>query len=187
MSSNVWMEPKTEGFEATALAHIDSVYRFALHMTENENAAKTLVQSTYVKARKLFDGFLGEDGVKAWLLAILSNTLMSTNHHDKEGAQMSCLPGEEEPGMASSGSADRGDLGNLLDDEIADAIYGLPVGCRAVVLLADVEGFSYEEIAGITGHPAGTVMSGLCRARKLLRSRLQNRRAQNVEAAATDS
>jgi len=180
MSINTRLESKTERFETEALEHVDSVYRFALCMTKNESDAQDLVQDTYLRAYRFFDKFEEGTNCRAWLLRILKNTFINSIRRERRQPQMIHLPEMEENGMELRSNGDPEDevFGDLLDDDVAAAMDGLPLAYRSVVLLADVEGFSYREIADIIGCPIGTVMSRLSRGRSLLRKRLQSYAAQ---------
>ena len=169
------IEAKTEKFEA-ALEHLNSLYRFALYMAENESDAQDLVQDTYLRAYRFFDKFEEGTNCKAWLLTILRNTFINTLRSGKKYPHMVHLSKMEEYGMELSADADPEDIifGDMFDDDVTAAMDSLPIGYRAAVLLADMEGLSYKEIADIVGCPIGTVMSRLFRGRKLLRRKLQN-------------
>ncbi len=173
-------KPKTDGFEAVALAHMDSLYRYALRMSRNETDAEDLVQDTYLRAYRFFDKFEEGTNCKAWLLTILKNTFINTIRHDKKYQQMIHLPEMEEHGVELLTDADpEGEIfGNLLDDDITAAMNELPAGYRTTVLLADMEGLSYREVADKMDCPVGTVMSRLHRGRRLLKKRLQDYAAQ---------
>jgi len=187
MSINADAKSRTEEFEATALAHMDSIYRFALCMAENENDAQDLVQDTYLKAYKFFDKFKEGTNCKAWLLTILKNTFINNIRHDRRHPQTVRLSEMEEHGIELSTDADTGDkvFGDLFDDDVTAAMNSIPDVYRTVVLLADAEGLSYKEIADIVGCPIGTVMSRLNRGRRLLRKKLQNYAAQYGYTAST--
>ena len=169
-------ESKNERFETVALEHMDSLYRFALCMAENESDARDLVQDTYLRAYRFFDKFQEGTNCKAWLITILKNTFINTIRRDKRHPHMVHLSEMEERGMDLSVEHDPEDwvFGELFDDDLSAAIDSLPGIYRTVVLLADVEGLSYKEISGIVGCPIGTVMSRLCRGRRLLKRRLRS-------------
>ena len=167
---------KSKQFEAVALAHIDSVYRFALYMSKNKSNAEDLVQDTYLKAYRFFDKFEAGTNCKAWLLTILRNTFINTIYRDSGHPQTIYLPEMEEHGRELLADSDtEGEVfKNLLDDDITAAINILPAEYKTAILLADIEGLSYKEIADIMDCPIGTVMSRLHRGRRLLRERLYN-------------
>ncbi|MFC1715976.1 sigma-70 family RNA polymerase sigma factor [Candidatus Poribacteria bacterium] len=172
-AETIW---KTNRFQEEALPHMDSVYRCALYMTKNESDAKDLVQETYFRAYKFFSNFREGTDCKAWLITILRNTFINTIHRERKHPQMIYLSEINEHEIGLSGDADPEDtiFGNLFDDDVAAAMDSLPVKYRTAVLLADIEGFSYREIADRVNCPIGTVMSRLGRGRRLLKKRLQN-------------
>lgn len=175
-------ELRNERFGVLALAYIDSLYRFALYMTEDESDAQLLVQNTYLEAYRMFDKLQEDSDCKAWLLSILNGKLMNTVHRD--GIYLEVIPplGTTEP-LTDSAHGDMS-VGYPLDNDVAAAIRQLPIGYRAAVLLADMEGFSYKEIAGIVGRSIETVMSRVCRGRRMLDNRLRNWDAQEIAEAA---
>ena len=179
-------KPKTDGFEAVALAHIDSLYRYALHMSRNETDAEDLVQDTYLRAYRFFDRFETGTNCKAWLLTILKNTYINTLRRDKRHRQMVSLSEMAESGIELLADGDPEDeiFGDMLDDDVTAAIDELPDGYRTAVLLADMQGLSYKEVADRMDCPVGTVMSRLHRGRRLLRERLGDYVAQYGYAAA---
>jgi RNA polymerase sigma-70 factor (ECF subfamily) len=174
---------ETNKFQVVAHAHIDSVYRFALYMAGDESDAQNLVQNTYLKAYKSFDRFEEGTNCKAWLLAILNNTFMNTIHRDRIHLQAVHPPEIEECGSEPADNADpQNEIPTApLHNDVAAAISELPIRYRAVVLLADMEGLSYKEIANIVGCPARTVMSRLCEGRKLLRRKLRENGVKRCE------
>ena len=167
---------RDERFEADALIHMDSVYRSALYMAGNESDAQDLVQDTYLRAYKFFDKFEEGTNCKAWLLKILRNTFINTIRHSSRQLKVVHLADMEDRGLelSSNVNAEDGISGNLLDDEIVDAMNELPLEYRTAVLLADIEMLPYKEIADIISCPIGTVMSRLHRGRKLLKKSLGN-------------
>ncbi|MFC1718758.1 sigma-70 family RNA polymerase sigma factor [Candidatus Poribacteria bacterium] len=171
---------KTDTFEKVALAHMDSLYRSALYMARNENDAQDLVQDTYLRAYKFFDKFKEGTNCRAWLLRILRNTFVNTIRRDKRRPQIIHLPEMMDHGVELPADTDPEDwvFGDLFDDDMTAAISELPEEYRTAVLLADVEGLSYKEIADVMDCPTGTVMSRLHRGRGLLREKLQGYAAQ---------
>ena len=167
-------------FENEALTHLDRLYSAALRMTRNPADAEDLVQETYAKALRGRDSFKPGTNMKAWLYRILTNTYINSYRKAARSPQMS---GEEEvtdrqlaraASHDSQGlrSAEMEALDNTPDAAVAEAMAGLAENYRLVVYLSDVEGFSYKEIATITGTPIGTVMSRLNRGRAQLRKSL---------------
>lgn len=168
MYSNSEASVKTDTFETAALAHIDSVYRLALYMAGNEDDAQNLVRNTYLKAYKSFSRFEAETICKAWLLGILNNTLVSPAHDYGRNRRTISLPERKNSIARLPGNTNDEVHRYSFGDEVIAAMNELPVQYRVVVLLADVEGLPYKEIASVIGCSRETVMSGLCKGRRLL-------------------
>jgi len=171
----------SDEFEAEALRHLDALYRTALRMTRSEADAEDLVQETYIRAFRFKDQFTLGTNMKAWLFRILTNTFINTYRRRKTQPEFTELEGVDEFSLykrmsdlkTSSGARNPETefLDGLVDSEVKDALGDLPEKFRQVVLL-DVEGFSYKEIAEMLDIPIGTVMSRLHRGRKFLQKRL---------------
>jgi len=167
-------------FEADALAFLDQLYAAALRMTRNPSDAEDVVQETYAKAYASFHQFTPGTNLKAWLYRILTNTYINTYRKKQREPQISDSENVEDWQIAraeshtSSGlkSAETVALENLPDSDVKEALQALAPDFRLAVFLADVEGFSYQEIAEIMGTPIGTVMSRLNRGRTQLRKLL---------------
>jgi RNA polymerase sigma-70 factor (ECF subfamily) len=168
-------------FEAVALEHFDALYNTALRMTRNPSSAQDLVQETYLKAYRFFDRFEPGTNLKAWLFTILRNTYI--NAYRKTVRQQPQVDFEHvQLFYADTSSAsewqDRSSteemLRHVVQDDVKRALDELPEEYRLVVLLADLEDFSYKEIAAIVDCPVGTVMSRLFRGRRLLRQSLKD-------------
>lgn len=157
---------------------MDLLYNFALRTTGNPDDARDLLQETYLKAYRFWDKYEKGTNIRAWLFRIMKNSYI--NRYRKE---------TREPGMVDYGdvenfydsiraeSTDSNDLqqklfGNLLGDEVTQALQSLPGDFRTVAILADIEGLSYEEIADFLNCPIGTVRSRLHRGRKMLQTLL---------------
>jgi RNA polymerase sigma-70 factor (ECF subfamily) len=168
-------------FEAEALPLLSGMYSAAYRLTRNAADAEDLVQETFLRAYRGFHQFQQGTNLKAWLYRILMNTFI--NSYRKRQREPQTVSDEEIADwylyskMAESGlepSAETSVIESLPDEEVQEALSSLPEQFRIAVLLADVEGFSYKEIAEITDVPIGTVMSRLHRGRKALEKRLWN-------------
>ena len=172
-------EQRAERFERDALAFVDPLYGAALRLTRNPTDAEDLVQETYAKAFAAFHQFKPGTNLKAWLYRILTNTFInsyrkaqrqpSVSGDDIEDWQLARAAEHESTGLKS---AEMSALEAMPDTAVSEALASLTPEFRAVVLLSDVEGFAYKEIAEIMGTPIGTVMSRLNRARAALRVKL---------------
>ena len=173
-------EQRHARFESEALPYLDQLYAAALRMTRNPADAEDVVQETFAKAYGSFHQFTPGTNLKAWLYRILTNTYI--NSYRKKQRQPQIADGEniEDWQLAraeshtSSGlkSAETVALERLPDSDVKEALQQLAPDFRLAVFLADVEGFSYKEIAEIMGTPIGTVMSRLNRGRNQLRDLL---------------
>ena len=164
---------KLARFEQVILPHLDAAYNLARWLTRNEDDAKDIAQEAYLRAFKFFDSFRGVDG-RAWLLTIVRNTcytwLQQNRAHELTMFDEEIHSADSEtsnPATLVLQSADQQILRQALDE--------LPVEFREVVVLRDLEDFSYKEIAEIANIPAGTVMSRLARARERLKQLLCKR------------
>jgi RNA polymerase sigma-70 factor, ECF subfamily len=169
-------------FSELAMEHMPSLYSAAMRMTRNKADAEDLVQETYLKAYRGFGGFTEGTNLKAWLYRILTNTFINRYRSQKRRPDETDL-GEVEDfylyrrlGGLEEARASRSAEDELLelftDTEVKEALESLPEQFRIAVLLADVEGFSYKEIAEILDIPIGTVMSRLHRGRSRLQKAL---------------
>ncbi len=170
---------RTKRFERDALQYMNQLYAAAMRYTKNPEDAQDLVQDTYIKAYNSFHQFEPGPNLKAWLYRVLTTTFINTYRKDQRRPQTSDSELEDwQIAEASSHTSDQGKstedvvLENLPDSDIKNALAEIPEEFRMAVYLADVEGFSYKEIAEIVGVPAGTVMSRLHRGRKQLREKL---------------
>ena len=167
-------------FEAEILDHIDAMYGTAMRLTRNEANAEDLVQDTVVKAVRARHQYRAGTNLKAWLLRILTNTFI--NRHRRGGLERSVLDGPSAKPLAAGWMSaasmramrepEKNALQPLLAAELQRALDDLPENYRCVILLSDVEGLSYKEIAEAIDCPVGTVMSRLHRARKALQAAL---------------
>jgi RNA polymerase sigma-70 factor (ECF subfamily) len=167
-------------FEEQALPFMDQLYAAAMRMTRNPADAGDLVQETYAKAFQAFRQFQQGTNLKAWLYRIQTNTFINTYRKKQRDPYQSSID-ELEEWQLSSGesatsnvtrSAEAEAIDHLPDSAVKDALQSIPEDFRLAVYFADVEGFSYQEIADIMKTPVGTVMSRLHRGRRLLRERL---------------
>jgi RNA polymerase sigma-70 factor (ECF subfamily) len=169
-------------FADQAMEHMPSLYTAALRMTRNPADAEDLVQETYLRAYRGYGGFQEGTNLKAWLYRILTNTFINRYRAKKRRPDETDLDDVEDfylyrrlGGLeeARAGRSAEDELMDLFPEaEVKDALEALPENFRMAVLLADVEGFSYKEIADILEIPIGTVMSRLHRGRKALQKRL---------------
>ncbi|MES2766678.1 MAG: sigma-70 family RNA polymerase sigma factor [Bacteroidota bacterium] len=165
-------------FEREALPHMSSLYNFALRMCRDRDEASDLVQETYLKAFRFFDKFEPGTNCKAWLFRIMKNSYINRYRKISREPDKVDYDSIEEfydtlrPETADSSNLEEKFFNNLLDDEVSTALQSLPDDFRTVVILCDIEGFTYEEIAEFVDCPIGTVRSRLHRARKMLAQKL---------------
>jgi RNA polymerase sigma-70 factor (ECF subfamily) len=171
-----------EAFADQAMEHMPSLFTAAMRMTRNKADAEDLVQETYLKAYRAFGSFQEGTNLKAWLYRILTNTYINTYRAKKRRPEQTEIEDVEDlylyrrlgglEAARTGRSAEDEVLDSFTEAEIKEAIEALPEQFRIAVLLADVEGFSYKEIAEILEIPIGTVMSRLHRGRRSLQKRL---------------
>ena len=171
---------KEELFENELLPHADALYNFAYHLTYNEEDANDLVQETFMKAFRFINSFDSGTNAKAWLFKILKNGFI--NEYRKKKKEPSKVDyediiayqdaDEDKGGVAYDLREDIFD--DMMGDEITIALNSLPIDFKTVILLCDIEGFTYEEISKIIDIPIGTVRSRLHRARNMLKESLRD-------------
>jgi RNA polymerase sigma-70 factor (ECF subfamily) len=172
-------------FEAEVLDHLDALYGVALRMTKNSAAAEDLVHDTILKAVKARHQYKAGTNLKAWLLRIQTNTFI--NRHRRGGLERDVLEGPDAGPLAdrwigastmrSMRDPERDHLLPIIEAEVRQALEDLPEHFRLAIVLSDVEGLSYKEIAEVMDCPVGTVMSRLHRARKMLQLTLRDQAA----------
>ena len=165
-------------FESMAMPFMDQLYSHALRLTKNSSDAEDLVQETYLKGYRAFSSFKEGTNLRAWLFRILTNSFINNYRKKQRGFEEEDFDEIDDMYLHRRlGSIQNNTLGmsaedmlfeRLTEDEIKDAVENLPTQYREVVLLADVQGFSYKEIAEILEIPNGTVMSRLHRGRAKL-------------------
>lgn len=173
---------KQKEFSQLVDPHLSSLYSTALRMTHNQSDAEDLVQDTLFKAFRALDQFQKNTNFRAWIFRILVNTFITAYRKAIKQPQKVSYDDLEEfflykrldETVSLQETSKEEFLENLFDDDVKQALESLPYQFRLVVLLCDVEGFSYNEIANIIDAPLGTVMSRLYRGRKLLQRQLWN-------------
>jgi RNA polymerase sigma-70 factor (ECF subfamily) len=169
-------------FAEEAMEHMPALYAAAMRMTRNKSDAEDLVQETYLKAYRAYGGFQEGTNLRAWLYRILTNTFINIYRAKKRRPEENDLDDVEDlylyrrlgglEGAVAGRSAEDEVLDQITEGEVKAAIEALPEQFRMAVLLADVEGFQYKEIAEILDIPIGTVMSRLHRGRRALQKSL---------------
>lgn len=169
---------KVRVFDNEFMPHIDSMYNFAYRLTFDEDDAKDLVQDTYMKAFRFINSFQEGTNAKAWLYRILKNSFINNyRKKSKQPAKVDYQEVEQFYNSEDTPSTATVDLRlettkDMIGDEVSNALNSLAVDFRTVIILCDLEGFTYEEMAKILDIPIGTVRSRLHRARNLLREKL---------------
>ena len=171
------MKRSDESFEAIALPHLNSVYRAAFALCGKANEADDLVQMTFLKAMEKFGSFKSETNCKAWLLTILRNSWIDELRHNKYSGRSvqldESMVGEQPQSEESTWTNAEDLLENFSDEQIIRVLGQLPDDQRLTLFLIDVEQYSQEDVAQITGVAIGTVKSRTSRARGILKSQLE--------------
>lgn len=172
----------TEDFEAGVLAQLDSLYRTALRLTHNQQEAEDLVQETMLKAFRFTHTYQRGTNLRAWLFRILNTSAINRYRKQATHPVTTPLPEGEEfylynrirdiNGQELSTGAEEEVLSHYLDEDVYQALSDLPLNFRMPIILADIEGLSYKEIAQALNIPIGTVMSRISRARRHLQRSL---------------
>ncbi|MBK7406677.1 MAG: sigma-70 family RNA polymerase sigma factor [Saprospirales bacterium] len=173
-------EQKDRIFREEFLPQIVALYNFAFHLTYDDENSNDLVQDTYLKAFRFIESYKEGTNAKAWLFKILKNAFI--NEYRKKSKQPTKVDYEEivayqdEDDSSYSSYMDLREemFQSMMGDEVTIALNSLPVDFRTVILLCDIEGFTYEEIAKIIDIPIGTVRSRLHRARNMLKETLRD-------------
>lgn len=166
-------------FNEEFLPHLDSMYNFAYRLTYDEDDSKDLIQDTFLKSYRFINSFQEGTNAKAWLYRILKNSFI--NDFRKKSKQPSKVDYQEVENFYNSDDVDKSitvdlrvdTIKDMIGDEVSMALNSLAVDFRTVIILCDLEGFTYEEMAKILDIPIGTVRSRLHRARNLLKEKLQ--------------
>jgi RNA polymerase sigma-70 factor (ECF subfamily) len=174
---------KRSEFERQALVHLDALYGAAYRLTRNPRDAEDLVQDALLRAYKFWDSFQQDSNCKAWLLRIVTNTFINEYQRRKRSREVLDAASAEQDatdGVLVQASAsdkqspDQALLSASVSDDVQKALEQLPDDFRTAVILCDMQGLSYKEIAEIMECPVGTVMSRLFRGRKLLAAALKS-------------
>ncbi|MFY0625202.1 MAG: sigma-70 family RNA polymerase sigma factor [Reichenbachiella sp.] len=169
---------KNQLFNDEFMPHLDALYNFGYRLTYDKDDSKDLVQDTFMKSFRFINSFHRGTNAKAWLFRILKNSFI--NDFRKKSKQPSKVDYQEVEGFYNSEGTKKAvttdlridTVKNLIGDEITNALNSLDVDFRTVIILCDLEGFTYEEMAKILDIPIGTVRSRLHRARNLLKEKL---------------
>jgi len=184
MADNTEKLAKDKVFEEEFLPQIDALYNFAYHLTYSEEDANDLVQEAYMKAYRFINNYEVGTNAKAWLFRILKNAFI--NDYRKKNKQPTKVDyeeivnfhNEEDTNFSSYDDLRTEMFDKMMGDEVTIAINSLPVDFKTVILLCDIEGFTYEEISKIINVPIGTVRSRLFRSRNMLKEKLKEYAAQ---------
>lgn len=166
-------------FQEELMPHVNAMYNFAYRLTFDSDDSKDLVQETYLKAYRFINSFEQGSNAKAWLFRILKNSFINSyRKQQKEPAKVDYQEVESYYNSERTFSSATEDLRvetvkDLMGDEVTTALNGLPVDFRTVIILCDIEDFTYEEMAAILDIPIGTVRSRLHRARNMLKENLR--------------
>jgi RNA polymerase sigma-70 factor (ECF subfamily) len=181
MAKSLSEKEKLHIFNTEFMPHADAMYNFAYKLTFDEDDAKDLVQDAYMKAYRFVGSYEVGTNAKAWLFRILKNSFI--NNYRKKTKEPSKVDYQDVENYYNSASVETAEMSHTVDlrtstmqnkigDEVTGALNSLPVDFRTVIILCDLEGFTYEEMAVILDIPIGTVRSRLHRARGVLKEKL---------------
>ena len=175
MTNREGVDDKELEFERIALVHLDTIYNAALRLTGHTSDAEDLVQETFLKAYRFFHRYREDNNCLAWLFRIMKNSYI--NRFRQKSREPAMVSNDGHDGLVFEpedvlGEPDKEMLDRLLDDEVEQAVQALPDEFKMVVLLSDIQGLQYKEIADILSCPIGTVRSRLSRGRRLLKRQL---------------
>jgi RNA polymerase sigma-70 factor (ECF subfamily) len=181
MAKSLPEKEKLHIFNTEFMPHADALYNFAYKLTFDEDDAKDLVQDAYMKAYRFVASYEVGTNAKAWLFRILKNSFI--NNYRKKTKEPSKVDYQDVENYYNSASVETAEMSHTVDlrtstmqnkigDEVTSALNSLPVDFRTVIILCDLEGFTYEEMAVILDIPVGTVRSRLHRARGVLKEKL---------------
>lgn len=181
MAKSLSEKEKLHIFNTEFMPHSDAMYNFAYKLTFDEDDAKDLVQDAYMKAYRFVGSYEVGTNAKAWLFRILKNSFI--NNYRKKTKEPSKVDYQDVENYYNSASVETAEMNHTVDlrtstmqnkigDEVTGALNSLPVDFRTVIILCDLEGFTYEEMAVILDIPIGTVRSRLHRARGVLKEKL---------------
>lgn len=176
--TDIKFRSKHKEFEQETIPYMESLYNYALRMTRNTEDASDLLQETYIKAFRFWDKYKIGTNVRAWLFKIMKNTFI--NRYRKEQREPDTIDYEDIQNyyktirleIPNPDDLEKKLFGDVLEDEVVMALESLPEDFRVAVILCDIEGLPYEEIAEIEECPIGTIRSRIHRGRKMLRAKL---------------
>jgi RNA polymerase sigma factor (sigma-70 family) len=173
-------EEKVARFQQAVLPHLDAAYNLARWLTRSDHDAEDVVQEAYLRAYQFFGGFHGVDG-RAWLLTIVRNTCYTWLEQNRARQPATPFDEEKHSGARPAASPESPLLEQEAKQVLRQALDELPPEYREVLVLRELEGLSYKDIAAVAGIPLGTVMSRLARARERLQQELAGRMSKEPE------
>lgn len=172
----------TSTWQNAALSHLDALYGFAMTLTRNPNEAEDLVQETFMQAVPHFAQLKPDSNLKAWLFTIMRNTWLKQLRHQRSGPDFVVLEENDFERQAIDPDDPQSLTIRIWErEEIRLALEQLPNSSREIIVLCDIEGLSYKEMADILDCPVGTIMSRLARARAKLKAVLLGRRKPRLQ------